>query len=356
MEDNGGTANWIAADENAKTMLARIVVNQQSCLAFTRQLPPFHRVPLRAGNVVEIVGPSASAKSELLIQAAVNCILPKEWKGVRYGGSEGVVMLFDLDCRFDILRLSHFLCCRIHGACEHHGPHYSGYSETNNRPNEKLGSQASSVLVTHLEDEMFRACMERFLYIRCYSSFEFLAALKTIRPQFQKAIEKHNNGVHLLMIDSISAFYWLDRASKSISMDNNASRRPLSLQVIWEVVVQELRLLLQINTMLVLATKPTIYSMTSSEYLANRDGRKWSSKSCEASKYGNQSLQKTVNREYMPAAWQAFVTHRLLLGKSEEMMDSGSKKVPVYTSEWETPSLRFLDRFIVEDGGISLVT
>lgn len=334
MEDNGGPANWIASDENAKTMLARVVVNQQSCLAFTRQLPPFHRVPLRAGNVVEIVGPSASAKSELLIQAAVNCILPKEWKGVRYGGSEGVVMLFDLDCRFDIPRLAHCLRCRIHGACEHHGPQYSGYSKTNNRSNEKLGSQSTSLSVTHLEDEMFRTCMERFLYIRCYSSFEFLAALKTIRPQFQKAIEKHSNGVHLLMID----------------------RRPLSLQVIWEVVVQELRHLLQINTMLVLATKPTIYSMPSSEYLANRDGRKWSSKSCEASKYGNQSLQRTVNREYMPAVWQAFVTHRLLLGKSEEIMDFGSKKVPVYTSEWETPSLRYLDRFIVEDGVISLAT
>lgn len=309
-EDNGGPANWIASDENAKTMLARVVVNQQSCLAFTKQLPPFHRVPLRAGNVVEIVGPSASAKSELLIQAAVNCILPKEWKGVRYGGSEGVVMLFDLDCRFDILRLAHCLRCRIHGASEHHGPYYSGYSKTNNRPNEKLGSQPTSLSVTHLENEMFRTCMERFLYIRCYSSFEFLAALKTIRPQFQKAIEKHSNGVHLLMIDSISAFYWLDRASKSVSMDNNASR----------------------------------------------DGRKWSSKSCEASKYGNQSLQRPVNREYMPAVWQAFVTHRVLLGKSEEIMDCGSKKVPVYTSEWVTPALRYLDRFIVEDGVISLAT
>lgn len=31
---------------------------------------------------------------------------------------------------------------------------------------------------TDFNDELFRTCMRRFLYIRCYSSMEFLAALK----------------------------------------------------------------------------------------------------------------------------------------------------------------------------------
>lgn len=46
-------------------------------------------------------------------QAAVNCILPKEWKGVNYGGLGNLVMFFDLDCRFEILRLSQALKHRI---------------------------------------------------------------------------------------------------------------------------------------------------------------------------------------------------------------------------------------------------
>lgn len=43
----------------------------------------------------------------------MNCILPKEWNGVHYGGLERLVMFIDLDCRFDILRLSEMLKHRI---------------------------------------------------------------------------------------------------------------------------------------------------------------------------------------------------------------------------------------------------
>lgn len=39
----------------------------------------------------------------------MNCILPTEWNGVHYGGLERLVMFIDLDCRFDILRLSEIL-------------------------------------------------------------------------------------------------------------------------------------------------------------------------------------------------------------------------------------------------------
>lgn len=35
--------------------------------------------------------------------------MPKEWKGVRYGGMERLAAFVDLDCRFDILRFSQLL-------------------------------------------------------------------------------------------------------------------------------------------------------------------------------------------------------------------------------------------------------
>ena len=43
----------------------------------------------------------------------MNCILPKEWNGVHYGGLERLVMFIDLDCRFDVTRLSEMLKHRI---------------------------------------------------------------------------------------------------------------------------------------------------------------------------------------------------------------------------------------------------
>ncbi|KAH9297690.1 hypothetical protein KI387_029372 [Taxus chinensis] len=138
------------------------------------------------------------------INAAVNCILPKEWKGVRYGGSEGVVMLFDLDCRFDVLRLAHCLEYRIRGACGL-GPHHSMYSKTDIRSNEQQGSQASSQLPLHQEDELFVSCMERFLYIRCHNSFEFLAALKI--PLTRKGSES-GEGILIPFEAEISTKKW----------------------------------------------------------------------------------------------------------------------------------------------------
>lgn len=53
---------WIHGDETAKAMLARVLTERPFLF-----LPPLHRVPLRVGNVVEIAGPSPSAKSQILL-------------------------------------------------------------------------------------------------------------------------------------------------------------------------------------------------------------------------------------------------------------------------------------------------
>lgn len=158
---------WIHGDETAKEFLSRVFTERPPLL-----LPPLHRVPLRVGNVVEIAGPSPSAKSQVLLQAAVNCILPKEWKGVHYGGLGKMVMYFDLDCRFDVLRLYEALKHRI---AEASGPAQGTCWRTcgDLRRDEPVDAQ-----IGPCNNELLLACMRRFLYIRCYSSFEFLSALK----------------------------------------------------------------------------------------------------------------------------------------------------------------------------------
>lgn len=100
--------DWIRGDETAKQMLSRVLGDRAFLL-----LPPLHRVPLRAGNVVEITGSSPTAKTQILIQAAITCILPKTWNGVHYGGLGKLALFLDLDCRFDVLRLSDMLKHRL---------------------------------------------------------------------------------------------------------------------------------------------------------------------------------------------------------------------------------------------------
>lgn len=57
---------WIEADETAKQFLARVFSERP----FLPLPPPLHRIPLRPGNVVEIVGPSPSSKTRILMQAS----------------------------------------------------------------------------------------------------------------------------------------------------------------------------------------------------------------------------------------------------------------------------------------------
>ncbi|KAG2701763.1 hypothetical protein I3760_06G058800 [Carya illinoinensis] len=251
---------WIDRNESAKAMLARVLTARPLLL-----LPPLHRVPLRVGNVVELVGTSSSAKTQILIQAAVSCVLPKEWNGVYYGGLDRLVMFIDLDCRFDILRLSKMLKHRINGQSngsikkidQEHMDFDLWNNDTKKNPT--------------YDEELYSLCMRRFLFIRCYDSFQFLATLKTLHYRIQKEQELHGISVHILMIDGIGAFHWIDRASTFMPLGATNRKTP-SLQTVSETVVQEIRKLLLLHPMLVIATKATIfgdrYSMTETKRMA----------------------------------------------------------------------------------------
>ncbi|KAJ8752389.1 hypothetical protein K2173_004025 [Erythroxylum novogranatense] len=199
---------WIEVDESAKDMVSRLLLAHAS---FSLLPPSFHNLPLRLGNVVEIVGPSPSAKTHILIQAAINSILPKEWDGVHYGGLEQLVIFIDLDCRFDVLRLSQLLRIRILQA-------NNNWSKSN---------------ATSSDQNLFALCMRRFLYTRCYDSLEFLATLKTLHYQLQKEKEAQGISGCILMIDSIGAFHWVDRASSSFQQGGRAFLYKICLQMLF---------------------------------------------------------------------------------------------------------------------------
>ncbi|CAN4089805.1 unnamed protein product [Withania somnifera] len=324
---------WIQADETAKQFLTRVFTERPLLLL----PPPLHRIPLRPGNVVEIVGPSPSSKTQILIQAAINCILPKEWKGVNYGGLERLVMLVDLDCRFDVLSLSRSLKQRIirangNGVCH----------KLNKVDNSPSGSKDAHA---EYDKELFAVSMRRFLYIRCYDSFEFLATLKTMHFQLQKEKEAHDTSVYLLMIDSIGAFYWMDRAAPSIPPGGN-KRRSLSLQSVSDIAVQEIRKILVVHPMLVLTTKAASLQDKLTTHEVIRNTGQLSIESNLDSRTTRSSANDQFYREYMPSVWQSFVSHRILVRPSD---DSKNQKQPIYLSEWLLPSLKLSDKFIIND-------
>ncbi|KAL2329105.1 hypothetical protein Fmac_022532 [Flemingia macrophylla] len=303
---------WIGGDESGGEMLSRV----RSVRPFVFP-PPLHRVPLRLGNVVELVGPSPSAKTHILIHAAVTAVLPKH-----HGGLDHFVLFLDLDCRFDIARFSQLLLHRI-------------------TPD---GAQ-------DCDQTLYDLCMSRFLYARCYDTFQFLHTLRTLHCRLEKLKQLHGVGVHLLMIDSIGAFHWMDRASMFLSQRGN--KKKLFLQTVSEAVVQNIRKLLQVHPMLVIATKSVIfgnkYSTVSNEVKRNVEER--------CSKNLTRNHQTFQYREYMPSVWQSFVTHRILVRSSDDHpVGTNYQNSTFYLLEWLLPRLSFIDKIVVKDAGVFVDT
>lgn len=193
--------------------------------------------------------------------------------------------------------------------------------------------------------------MRRFLYVRCYSSFEFLATLKTMHCRLQKEREARGVSVLFLMIDSIGAFYWVDRGSTSLPL-GDYHRKSLSLQSVSDAVVREIQKLLLVHPMLVLATKSTnLWERSSTE--VKRTSRTWSHGNSESE---TQNVHDVRYREFMPSVWQSFVTHRVLVRASDSKSPtSNHQDNSSYSLEWLLPALNSVQKFIVKDAGIWIV-
>ncbi|XP_078182301.1 homolog of X-ray repair cross complementing 2 (XRCC2) isoform X2 [Carex rostrata] len=332
----GKPREWIRCDESGREMVSRVLSERP----FIVPVPPLHRVPLRLGNIVEISGPSNSAKSQVLVQTVVHFIMPKEWGGIQFGGLERKAVFFDLDCRFDVLRLSQLLTHRINETCVDYN--FFGcnfYSFSPFIVIIKLTIFCSGSISKAAFDKLFHSCMNRFLYVCCYSSCEFLSSLKELRYQIQRKDEAVGSGVHFLLIDSIGAFHWIDRSNQLRGVCKGKSISPQSFQ---EAIVHELHELLLLQPLLVLATKATfLRTETPNEF--------------QRSSISNISGERNLFfREYMPAVWQSLVTHRIQLHSSDECLSNGSEPISNYTSEWLQPPVNMKDRFMVKDDGIFL--
>ncbi|KAJ1286426.1 hypothetical protein BS78_03G350800 [Paspalum vaginatum] len=329
---------WLAVEETAAAFLSGSLSSRPPIIL----PPPLHRASLRPGNVVEIAGPSNSGKSHLLLMAAVQCILPKEWEGIYFGGLGKAVMYFDLDCRFDVLRLAQILRNHIAESC----------SSAHLRSGDLENDGTKDELQRSFENTLLSDCMQRFLYVRCCNSSEFIAALETLHSRSRSEIL--GVCIYFVMIDSIGTFYWMDRGSQSVRENKGKS-----LQGFTETIVQEIRRFLQLQPALVLVTKAPIYgedTTTANDF--NRGSSKYMLDDPTVLRHSRHGEERTLSsREYMPSIWQSFVTHRINLQVEEAEFSSmlESEVLSTHTSEWVQPSLKTKEKFSIVDGGVVLV-
>uniref|UniRef100_A0A8D3D1M8 X-ray repair cross complementing 2 n=1 Tax=Scophthalmus maximus TaxID=52904 RepID=A0A8D3D1M8_SCOMX len=200
------------------------------------------------GEVVELYGSEGTGKTELLYHLLCRCVLPNA-----AGGLEADVVFVDTDYSLDMLRLVSIMESRL-----------NSWMRENN-------------------EEACRSCLSRLLVVHCSSSSQLLLTLHFLENSFSS-----RPGLALLLIDSISAFYWPDRCEGGA----NLAKQEEKLSKCSELLGR----LLRDYRITVFATCHAIrrsYSGPSSSSFSDPD------------------------RPYLCRAWQRLVIHRLLCSRQE---------------------------------------
>jgi len=127
--------------------------------------PPY----LQNGDVVELCGEQGSGRSSLLQHLMIECILPKHHNGCNAG-----VIYFDLDCHFELLRVISIIERR-----------------------------------TGASEEEVKKWLKNLHIVRCDSSEQLVITLHSMEP----LIANSQVPVSLIILDSISSFYWIDSSA-----------------------------------------------------------------------------------------------------------------------------------------------
>lgn len=142
---------------------------------------------LKPGEVLEIYGESSSGKTQCLLHWLATCLLPASWNEVTLGGLGIGVVFMDNDSRFSMIRLVGMMEARVATAME--------------RSDQSVPSEETM-------EEMIKTCLENLKLVRCSSSLQFAMTLFSL-----ESLLSNHSKISIIMIDSISAFFWIDRNS-----------------------------------------------------------------------------------------------------------------------------------------------
>ncbi|KNC84493.1 hypothetical protein SARC_03298 [Sphaeroforma arctica JP610] len=140
-----------------------------------------------AGDVVDIFGPPSCGKSQLLMEAICEFIMPKQYKEVKIDGKMGGVVLFDVDGRFSIARQVHILEIKIRQRLHGHIP-----------------------ITDHDCEALIRECLGRLYVTTCMTN---AVALASVKDAF-KTIPTYSSDdapVKLVAVDGLCHLQWSDR-------------------------------------------------------------------------------------------------------------------------------------------------
>lgn len=160
--------------------------------------PLNNRHGLKGGDTIEIWGEEGSGKSELLLNIATQCAIPKHWKGVWLGGRGQQCVLISTDYKIDLLRLEAIV-----------------EGQLRQRTATSIGSSSRQLDSTK---QLMTSTLNRIHVLYCNSSHQLTATLHYLREFV------HNNpDLSVILLDNVGAFYWTDRTDTFRHSDTPAT-------------------------------------------------------------------------------------------------------------------------------------
>lgn len=256
---------------------------------------------IKPGDVIEFHGAEGCGKTEMLLHLIANCILPPTWKDINLGGRGISVVFVDTDFHFQMLRLVTILECRIESATKQSEGTSSGMDVDNN---ECFNENTQDI------EEFIKSCLTRLYVLRCNTSLELLASLISLE---QMLIAKPE--VCVIMIDSLSAFYWIDRSTGGESITDQEENLRKVITTIKKYSKEFL--------LVVIVTSHAIFS--------------------SSSKYSD---------HYYCRSWSSVVKYRYLLRLQDGLNTSATNQQSLFIAQRTLPRSNQFKRFYITEKGV----
>ncbi|KAK1173990.1 DNA repair protein XRCC2-like [Acipenser oxyrinchus oxyrinchus] len=237
------------------------------------------------GDVIEFHGAEGTGKTETLYHLVSRCILP-----TAAGGLELEVLFIDMDSHFDMLRLVSILEQRLPQSSE----------------------------------ETVRQCLRRLFLVHCSSTVQLLLTLHYLENMLWT------------VVDSISAFYWIDRngGGESLAQQEASLRKCTELL---EKLISDYHLVLFASTQAIVQWYAPEASRTAEA------GTPWKQRP---------SADAGYSKPYLCRSWQSMVTHKMVFSK-KTLVDTlkDDKQVFSVVSSHTKSKITSRCSFLITDGG-----
>ena len=306
---------------------------------------------IKPGDVVEFYGDEGTGKTQVLLHLIANCILPKYWKCCKLDGRNAKVAFIDTEYKFPLWRLVSILENRIHEykkdfsvqkdpekvtdyelkqtkSCIGSGTEKPSIPLRDNELNYYIRDQDQSSL-QELND-FVKLCLSNLYILKCSTSSELAVTLNAL-----DSLLHANSDLCVLMIDSISAFYWLDR-----TMGGESRRQQETSQ---RAIVRALQKLKENYHVVTIATKSCIFE-------AKKQRSHEDDESTSDSKRLRRYDTSGFHQEFMSSDWQKFIKYRYVFQKHRT--ENGDY---LYSATLINPLREGLVKFRIKESGIQFL-